>query len=184
MEAIQERPKQSQRELAEKLDLSLGLVNKIINELSSKGLLDTGNSEKNKIQYTLTTKGAARHSDLNKQDLLNQIEGYKRIKKVVGQGLAQFKDLAGSCCILLYGAGALCEIACMLFSQTNTSCEIKVIDDLKAGNWLNGYKIYKESEMNKMIYDSIIITRLDGNGSIYRKLAAKGIPSNKIFTII
>ena len=60
---VSKKPSSSQRELANELDISLGKINFILNELKKKGLIKINNFKKNKNKvgylYVLTPKGIA-----------------------------------------------------------------------------------------------------------------------------
>lgn len=182
MAAVQEKPTLSQREIAGKLDLSLGLVNKLIKDLTALDYMKIDNFEKNKVRYVITSKGVAWQADLKEQNLLHHLECYKETKKIVEQGLIQFMGLHENCRILFYGAGELCEIACTIIIQNNHR-EIEIVDDKKAGKHICGIKVCKEEEIDNMAYDAVVIMELDNNDFIHTKLVAKGIPLNKIFTV-
>ena len=54
----------SQRELSQRLDLSLGLVNTFLKRLVSKGYSKVTTLPKNRLKYFLTPEGIARKSKL------------------------------------------------------------------------------------------------------------------------
>ncbi|MBW2023016.1 MAG: winged helix-turn-helix transcriptional regulator, partial [Deltaproteobacteria bacterium] len=54
----------SQRELARRLNISLGLVNRFIKRLVNKGYFKVKTLPRNRVKYFLTPKGLARKSKL------------------------------------------------------------------------------------------------------------------------
>lgn len=59
LEEIENSYGTSQRELAGKLNVSLGLVNSFMKRLAHKGYLKVTTIPKNRVKYILTPKGAA-----------------------------------------------------------------------------------------------------------------------------
>ena len=130
LEAIEEEPIQSQRKLAKSLNASLGTVNKFMSDLSIQGLITVDTIAPKKAGYILTSKGVTEKTKLARLHLFDNIAIYKKIKKLVKQRLVALEDISENC-ILFYGTGELCEIACVLSSQ-NACNKIKIIDDEKA----------------------------------------------------
>ena len=81
---IHENPQSTQRELVEKIDVSLGKVNFIINALVEKGLikLERFKSSKNKAGYLylLTSKGMREKAEITKRFLEDKLAEYERMK--------------------------------------------------------------------------------------------------------
>ena len=64
LEEIEKDNSQSQRELARKLDISLGLVNSFVKRLAQKGYFKITTIPKNRAKYILTPKGFAEKTRL------------------------------------------------------------------------------------------------------------------------
>ena len=58
LEEIDRKRSPSQRYLAKKLNISLGLVNSFLKRLAQKGYFKITNIPKNRVKYILTSKGA------------------------------------------------------------------------------------------------------------------------------
>ncbi len=181
LEAIEQEKNHSQRELSRKLNISLGTVNKFINDLKNQGALDIANQLKYRVEYILTPKGVAEKVKLKIQHIFHSLDFYNNMKRMISDRLA-YLNKAGYQNLIFYGAGELCEIACILLSQTNNRT-IKIINDKKAGQYICGIKICNEKEMSNMVFDGIVLMEIDTTDSIRRKLIFKGIPSNKILSI-
>ncbi|RME91068.1 MAG: MarR family EPS-associated transcriptional regulator [Candidatus Hydrogenedentota bacterium] len=89
---IQENPEISQRELAEKLGVSLGKTNYVLKALLEKGLLKMRNFRNNKNKkvylYILTPEGMEQKSRLAVNFLKRKMEEYDRIKQEIEMALA------------------------------------------------------------------------------------------------
>jgi EPS-associated MarR family transcriptional regulator len=84
MRILQENPDLTQRELAEKLGISVGGLNYCINALIEKGFVKMGNfsKSKNKFKYVylLTPQGIAEKVSLTSRFLKRKMEDYAALK--------------------------------------------------------------------------------------------------------
>ena len=82
---IKNKPKSTQRELAEELGFSLGKLNYCLKSLRSKGLLKINNFKRNpnKINYiyVLTPRGIAEKSKLTLRFMKRKMKEYEELKK-------------------------------------------------------------------------------------------------------
>ena len=83
---IRDKPKTSQRELAEELGFSLGKLNYILKSLKQKGFVKIRNfrKQKNKIkymQYIITPKGVAERTKLTINFMKRKMKEYEELKK-------------------------------------------------------------------------------------------------------
>ncbi len=85
---IGSNPKVTQRELAQKLGISLGKLNYCLSALKEKGLIKIQNfkSQKNKIRYLyiLTPKGISEKTKLTLNFMKRKIKEYDDLKKELG----------------------------------------------------------------------------------------------------
>lgn len=81
---LETNPQATQRELVDKLDVSLGKVNFIINALVERGLikLERFKSSKNKMGYLylLTPKGITERAEITRRFLKSKTKEYERLK--------------------------------------------------------------------------------------------------------
>lgn len=84
MRVLEENPDLTQRELAEKLGMSVGGVNYCLNALIDKGLVKMGNFQKSKNKfkyvYLLTPQGIAEKVALTSRFLKRKMEEYDALK--------------------------------------------------------------------------------------------------------
>ena len=87
LEHIYDNPEATQRELVEKLDISLGKVNFLINEMAKRGVIKLkrfkNSRNKNGYLYLLTPKGVVEKALITKEFLEDRLEEYERIKKEI-----------------------------------------------------------------------------------------------------
>jgi EPS-associated MarR family transcriptional regulator len=84
MRVLEENPDLTQRELAEKLGMSVGGVNYCLNALIDKGLVKMGNFQKSKNKfkyvYLLTPEGIAEKLLMTSRFLKRKMEEYDALK--------------------------------------------------------------------------------------------------------
>jgi EPS-associated MarR family transcriptional regulator len=87
MRVLEENQDLTQRELAEKLGMSVGSVNYCLNALIDKGLVKMGNFQKSKNKfkyvYLLTPKGISEKVMLTSQFLKRKMDEYETLKSEI-----------------------------------------------------------------------------------------------------
>jgi len=84
---LEQNPQVTQRDLAQKLGISLGKINFLINALIDKGIIEAKNfkNSKNKLAYTylLTPQGVKTKIQLTHQFFTWKMQEYERLKKEI-----------------------------------------------------------------------------------------------------
>ena len=85
LDHIQENPESTQRELVEKLDISLGKVNFLIQALAEKGMIKLkrfkNSHRKLGYLYLITPEGIKEKTHITKRFLKTKLEEYDKLKK-------------------------------------------------------------------------------------------------------
>ena len=97
---VSKKPSSSQRELANDLNISLGKINFILNELKKKGLIKINNFKKNKNKvgylYVLTPKGIAEKTKLTINFMKLKMREYDELKDEISDSEKIKEDLDNS----------------------------------------------------------------------------------------
>lgn len=84
---LQENPEFSQRELADRVGVSVGGMHYVLSALIEKGLVKLGKftaaEDKRRYAYILTPKGIARKSALTRAFLVRKMEEYEALKEEI-----------------------------------------------------------------------------------------------------
>jgi DNA-binding MarR family transcriptional regulator len=160
MESLERNPKQTQRDLAKDLDISLGLVNAFTKRLIQKGFFKLKTIPKNRIKYILTPEGMCEKTKLTYQYILYSLDFYKETRAIIKSIYDQLSD-QGKKRVFFIGANELTEIALISLKDSNLELA-SIIDNDMVGNQLMGIMIMHYSSLKDTTSDDvIIITKTD-----------------------
>ena len=112
LEAIEQNSGVTQRHLARRMGVALGLANSYLKRCVRKGLVKIKQAPANRYMYYLTPHGFAEKSRLTTEYLSYSFAFYRRASTSCARTLEQCRD-AGHNSVGLYGASDLAEIAAL-----------------------------------------------------------------------
>jgi len=178
LEEIETNYSPSQRDLARKLNISLGLVNSFMKRLAKKGYVKITTVPKNRVKYMLTPKGFGEKSRLTYEFIQYSFRFYKKALSDLEDMLDEF-ERTGVKRVAFYGANDLAEIAFITLKATSIKL-VGVGDDSRKGKTFLGYTIKSIAELRKLEFDKVIITAIESRKETHRKLLLRRIPEEKI----
>jgi DNA-binding MarR family transcriptional regulator len=181
LEEIDSSQSPSQRDLARRLDMSLGLVNSFIKRLARKGYLKVTTIPRNRVKYILTPTGFAEKSRLTYEFIQYSFHFYKR---ALGnfQSLLNELEERGVKRLVFYGANDLAEIAFISLKATDIKL-VGIVDDLRQGEKFLDFTVKSTGELSTLEFDRIIITTVDSKQAIYNKLRERKISDERIIML-
>ncbi len=181
LEEIDNSHAPSQRDLAGKLNISLGLVNSFVKRLAHRGYFKINTIPKNRVKYILTPKGAAEKTRLTYEYIQFSFQFYRKARGLIK---TLFRDLEaqGKKRVVFYGATELAEIAFISLQETTIRL-VAVVDRLKIGQTFLGFTIADPSVLPDMFFDRIIITAMSSEQKIMDQLLEDGMPGEKLALI-
>ena len=168
LEKVDNEKTPSQRDLAQDLNISLGLVNSFIKRLAKKGYFKVTHIPKNRIRYILTPKGAAEKSRLTYEYIQHSYKFYKDARQKL-RDLYTELEKQGVTRIVFYGAGDLAEIAYVSLQETNIEL-VAVVDDGKIGKSFMRHAIAAPARLASLWFDIILITSITSTELILKKI--------------
>lgn len=171
----------TQRALAKKLGIALGLTNLYIKRLARKGYIKIVNVKRSRIKYLLTPTGIAEKAQLAYQFMEYSLSYYVRLRESFRQRLLPVSRSDGRR-VLLIGAGEVAEIAALVLWEFNLSLE-HVVDDERSGTTFLGHKVSALAEIPEMSFDWIVLAVLNGSEGIRGRLRELEIPDNRIVAL-
>jgi len=167
----------SQREIAGRLGIALGLVNSYIKTLAAKGFVTVKAMPRNRFAYLLTPKGFAEKSRLAFQHLNN----FNKLYRVTRQdSLALFLKLReqGVKSVSFCGLDDLTEIVYLSLQESKLELE-QVMDNTAEKNFLD-LQVVSLITGVKIAKGPIVITALQRADDLKRMLHGLGVAEEKI----
>jgi len=182
LEEIDKDYTQSQRDLSDKLDISLGLVNSFVKRLAHKGYFKITTLPKKRIKYILTPKGAMEKTRLTYKYLQYSFDLYRGARRNLKK---HFNGLVmqGVKRIVFYGVSDIAEIAYISLQETNIKM-VAIVDKNRVGEIFLGNVVKDPSELGTILFDRILITSVRGDDSQLEKLLDKEMEPNKIVMLV
>ena len=168
----------TQRALAKKLGIALGLTNLYVKRLARKGYIKIVNIKRSRLKYLLTPRGFAEKARLAYQYMEYSLGYYTRLRETFRQRLAPLSGSGGRR-VLLYGSGEVAEIAALVLWELDLILE-HVVDDEKAGSTFLGHKVRTLPEVPELSYDWVVLAVLNGSEDILDRLRTLKVPEDRI----
>lgn len=170
---VAEHQQISQRELAKRLGIAVGLVNSYLKNLISKGFVRVKSFPSNRYAYLLTPQGVAEKSRLAYQ----HVNYFTSLYTVTRQEYLQlFRRLAlmNIAAVSFCGVDEVAEIAWLSLQETDLKLDA-VYDDQNAGTDFIGRTVLPLGAISHPHPDQIIITSLKKADSLQSRLLTLGI---------
>ncbi len=180
LEEIEQDNTISQRTLSQKINISVGLVNRFIKRLMEKGYFKATTIPSHRIKYILTPKGMTEKTRLTYEYLRYSVRFYKELKSSLQEVLNEVKA-SGVSTILLYGSGEIAELA-ILFSAVNKIEIAGIVDDLGGGSCLE-MNISDLSNIDDFSFDAVLVLHTQDVKEKTEKLTKLGIENKIIYTL-
>ncbi|MBI1910270.1 MAG: winged helix-turn-helix transcriptional regulator [Deltaproteobacteria bacterium] len=154
---VELEPTISQRDLASKAGISVGLVNFLLHRLIKKGYVYTSNLNRRKMRYVLSTKGIKELTKLSYHFMIKVINQYKNLEFQIRKTLQTTLKSGYYDSIIIYGNGELKPIVnhCL---QHHPQFKITKVEELKDLNQFHKSIILnlKEISLGKMNDNKVI----------------------------
>jgi DNA-binding MarR family transcriptional regulator len=172
----------TQRSLAKKQGLALGLMNLLIRRLVKKGYVKIVSLKHNRLRYLITPQGIAEKVRLTHEYLEYAVSFYRQLRAFLMRTLSLVEP-AGGKDILLYGAGEAAEIAFLVAQQMGFNV-VAVVDEGANGEgvFLNR-PIKRLAELSTVSFDWVVVASLKDRQQAVQALLQGGVPWEKIIAI-
>lgn len=179
--ALEKEEKASQRNLAQRLGIALGLTNSLLKRCVRKGLLKVSQAPAHRYAYYLTPKGFSEKSRLTAIFLSNSLTFFRRARVEYDEAI-QYCATHGWTRVAVYGAGDLAEIA--LLSGHDSPVEIVAVIDTSR-NSAEFCKLPVLRDLGQAVrdglFDAVVVTDMTSPQAAYETLLEHLSP-NRILT--
>jgi DNA-binding MarR family transcriptional regulator len=169
----------SQRELAKRLGIALGLVNSYLKNFVAKGFIRIKNYPQNRYAYLLTPNGMAEKARLAYQ----HINYFTSLYTITRQDyLALFRQLeqAGVKEVVFCGVDEVAEVAYLSLQETGLKLA-RVVDDGLPGRDFFGVPILPLKVIMGGVDAAVVISSLKRRDKFQQLLQSSGVPLSSIF---
>lgn len=179
LEAVHEDSRVTQRGLAGKLGIALGLANIYLKRMIQKGYIKVVNVQPNRISYLVTPRGIAEKARLTYEFMDYSLNLYGEVRHHLR---AAMQDCAAAGKrVAIFGSGEAAELAYL--SLKESGLEPVAIFDHDGSNAFLGMPVRPIDEHVTVEYDLMIVATLDSSGQHAADLARVGVPKDKQFPL-
>jgi DNA-binding MarR family transcriptional regulator len=179
LQAIAENRTVTQRDLAGRLEIALGLTNALLKRLARKGFIKITHVSPRRVTYLLTPKGILEKSRLTYSYIQFSVGYYRDLRTRLS---ALFADLvaAGARQVVLYGTGEVAEIA--LICAHGTPLELLIVGDgTRSETTFLGRSVATLEDLRGASFDALILTVPVPPQRFAERFAQLGIPASKVW---
>jgi DNA-binding MarR family transcriptional regulator len=170
----------TQRSLALKLGVALGLTNLCLKRLARKGYIKITTIPGNRIRYLLTPQGLTEKSRLTYQYMKHSLSYYRDIRERLNDMLAPLDGTPGQR-VVICGTGELAELAYLSLREMNLTC-VGFVDEDSRESFLS-YPVSPVDRIGQWQFDRVLIADFDGSTDCEEQLVRSGVPRDKIVSL-
>jgi len=170
----------SQRSLATKLGVALGLTNLYIKRLARKGYIKITTIPPHRIKYLLTPQGLAEKSRLTYLYMQYSLSHYRDMRAKLRSVLTQAMD-QGVKRVVIYGTGEFAEMAYLSLREMNLTL-VGFVSDGGEESFLSS-PVWRPEVLGEWGFDAVLLADIDCVRQRVETLAHHHVPREKVLAI-
>ena len=160
----------TQRTLASKLGVALGLTNLYLKRLARQGYIKITTIPRNRIRYLLTPQGFAEKSRLTYQYMQYSLSYYRDMRGRLKDMLSSLEWTKGQR-VAICGTGELAELAYLALREMNIDC-VGFVDG-RSGDTFLSHPVFSPDEANSKELDRVLIADFEHAAAAYEDQLVK-----------
>ena len=180
LEAVSTDGMITQRSLATKLGIALGLTNIYLKRLVRKGYIKCVNVQSNRILYLITPMGIAEKTRLTYEFMQYSLHMYGEVRRHLRDVLKPLVS-AGHDRIAIYGTGEAAELAYL--SLKELASEPVAILSANGEQAFLGMRVMNVRDLPSLECDRVIVATLDNPDGMIEILTACGLARDKLICL-
>jgi DNA-binding MarR family transcriptional regulator len=180
LEAIERESTVTQRTLAERLGIALGLTNLYLKRLIRKGYVKCVTVAPNRLVYLVTPRGVARKARLTYEFMKYSLDFYRDARQHLRHSLAA--AVAERQRIALYGTGDAAELVFLLLKEMGLEL-VAVFGEADGKASFLGFPVRGIEEQGQVVYDVLVVAILERPAGTARRLREAGVPQDKLLML-
>jgi DNA-binding MarR family transcriptional regulator len=178
--AIAEDAQITQRSLATKLGMALGLTNIYLKRLVRKGYVKCVNVQSNRLRYLLTPTGIAEKTRLTYEFMEYSLFLYRQVRQHL-RSVLQSAVQENRKRIAIHGTGEAAELAYLSVAELGLEL-VAVFDGTDAGHFL-GKPVRSIEEHRTVAFDLLVVATLERTEEVVSHLVELGIERDRLVTL-
>jgi DNA-binding MarR family transcriptional regulator len=170
----------TQRSLATKLGVALGLTNLYLKRLARKGYIKVTTIPRKRIRYLLTPQGFAEKSRLTYQYMQYSLSYYRDMRGRLKDMLSSLEGINGQR-IAICGTGELAELTYLALKEMNIDC-VGFVDGNTRETFLS-CPVSSPDQIAAWQLDRVLIADLDHAADYEEQLVQSGVPRDKLLRL-
>jgi DNA-binding MarR family transcriptional regulator len=180
LEAIAEDAYLTQRSLANRLGIALGLTNLYLRRLVRKGYVKCVNVQSNRLRYLLTPKGITEKTRLTYEFMQYSVSLYAQVRQHLHAVLEPYA-IENRRRVAVYGTGEAAELAYLSIAGLGLEM-VAVFDRQPTGRFL-GRPVRDIADHRDVPFDLLLVATLERSQSIVDELVRLGIDHERLVTL-
>jgi DNA-binding MarR family transcriptional regulator len=180
LEALEQDGHVTQRRLASKLGMAVGLTNIYLKRLVRKGYVKCVNLQSNRLLYLLTPSGVAEKTRLTYEYMEYSLRLYRDARLRVRAVLAPLASNSNTR-VAIYGTGEPAELAYMVLKELSLE-PVAIFENLDNGRFFD-LPVHRIADHSDVAFDVLIIATLDDPAPALAILNGLGITRDRLVTL-
>ena len=170
----------TQRSLATKLGVALGLTNLYLKRLARKGYIKITTIPSHRVRYLLTPQGFAEKSRLTYLYMEYSLSHYRDMRARLREALSHAAK-SGTKRVVIYGTGELAEMAYLSLREMHMTL-VGFVDEGQRESFLS-YPVWPPEALSDWEFDAVLLADFDQTTGHRTKLGRHRVPDSKIIAL-
>ena len=179
LEAVEQESTITQRTLADRLGIALGLTNLYVKRLIHKGYIKCATVPPNRLVYLITPRGVTRKARLTFEFMKYSLALYRDVRRHLRRSLDGL--VAHPKRVAIFGTGEAAELAFLLLRELGL--ELAAVFDDRGGEQFLGFPIQSIDDHRQFSYDILIVATLEEPTKTMKRLTAADVPREKLLLL-
>lgn len=179
LEALEQEATITQRTLATRLGIALGLTNLYVKRLVVKGYVKCVTVSPNRLVYSLTPRGMSRKARLTYEFMKYSLDFYRDARQHLRRSLAA--AVLHRQRVAIYGTGDAAELVYLLVRDMGL--ELVAVFDAEGGARFLGLPVHGIADHSSAAYDVLVVAVLERPAGTVKKLKHAGVPPEKLLML-
>ncbi|MGH9347985.1 MAG: winged helix-turn-helix transcriptional regulator [Vicinamibacterales bacterium] len=176
LEALEQESRITQRTLATRLGIALGLTNLYLKRLVRKGYVKCVTVAPNRLMYLVTPRGVARRARLTYEFMKYSLDFYRDVRRHLRESLTAVVTPQKR--VAIYGTGEAAELVFLLLKEMGLD-PVAAFDGERSGKFL-GVPVRPIEDHGSVGYDVLIVAVLERPAATRKRLLSAGVAADKI----